>query len=1060
MMTAHQAFQGDTGCPTRDELFAFAVGRLAADARERIARHIDGCTACCNRLNQFTEENDRLVADLRRPVPAHLFTDDKGTDTSLRGAELRAESRSLSERSTTEAAGRPAVPGYDILQELGRGGMGVVYQARQVSLNRLVALKMILAGSHAGTEHKARFRVEAEAVARLQHPNIVQVHEVGEHDGQAYLALEFVEGGSLAQRQAGTPLPPAGAARLVETLARAVHHAHQRNIIHRDLKPANVLLTADGIPKIADFGLAKQLEGEGVTASSGVIMGTPSYMSPEQARGVTRQVGPAVDVYALGAILYELLTGRPPFKAATALETLEQVLHQEPVPPRRLQPGLPRDLETSCLKCLHKEAGRRYADAATLGEDLRRFQAGEPIVARPVGIMERSWKWARRRPAVAAAVAITVLAVLSLLAGALWHNRQLSAAYHDLAQQQQQTQQESDRAEANFKKTLEAVDRLLTRVGDQRLVHVPWMEQIRREVLEDALQFFQEFLREKSTDPTVRRETARAHLRVAKIHHLMGQEQAAEANYRAALDLFSELADAYPARPDYRQDLAGGMHNRGVLLHALNRLNEAQVAFQRAVEILAGLAAEFPSEVEYRFRQGQSHNNLAMLLQDIGDFAGAAAAFNDGLGIYQQLAAEHADRPQYKQELARSFEGLALVRAALLQMEPAKEAHQHALDLRQQLVDAFPRRPDYRQELANSYHNLACFLRDTGETGKAKDAFGKARQVQQQLAGEFPARPEYRQELARTFNNLGILLGSRHQLAEAREAFQEARKIHSQLAADFPTWPEYRQELARTYTNLANICMLTNQMAEAQEAIGEAQILQEKLAADFPKRPEYRQELGGSINTLSIVLNQTSRFQEAMEAGRRALGIRRRLVADLPNVPGYRAELATTLTNLGAFLRDTEEQFTQSQQYLEEALSEQQAALKANPKNPVYRRRVGTIYENLALTLMKTSDHAGAVNAVNEMLRFATGQPEDFYSGCCIFARCVPLAANDFKLAEGARKELVQAYGARATALLGEAIAKGFSDAAHVRQDKDLDPIRMRADFQQLMQRLETKAKP
>jgi WD40 repeat protein len=312
------------------------------------------------------------------------------------------------------------VAGYEILGELGRGGMGVVYQARHLALNRVVALKMILAGGHAGEHELARFKTEAEAVARLQHPNIVQIHEVGEADGKPFFSLEFCPGGSLEKKLGGTPLPPRDAARLVEVLARAMEAAHQKGIIHRDLKPANVLLAEDGTPKVTDFGLAKKLEQSAGQTGSGDVLGTPSYMAPEQAGGRAREVGPLADVYALGAILYELLTGRPPFKAATAMDTLLQVLSEEPVPPRRLQAKTPADLETMCLKCLQKEPRKRYASAAALAEDLRRFQAGEPIAARPVGPVERGWRLCRRNPAVAASLAAVALAFAGGTGTATW----------------------------------------------------------------------------------------------------------------------------------------------------------------------------------------------------------------------------------------------------------------------------------------------------------------------------------------------------------------------------------------------------------------------------------------------------------------------------------------------------------------------------------------------------------------------------------------------------------------------------------------------------------------
>ncbi len=325
-------------------------------------------------------------------------------------------------RTPSEAARRiiPTIAGYEIVEELGRGGMGVVYKARQVRLNRPCVLKMILAGAHAGAEAVTRFLAEAEAVARLQHPNVVQIHHIGEADGLPYFELQYVEGGSLDRRLDGTPWAPRRAAELVVLLAAAVAEAHRLGIVHRDLKPANILLMADGTPKITDFGLAKSLGSDSGLTATDSIMGSPGYMAPEQADGRTRTLGPSADIYSLGVILYELLAGRPPFRGATILETLEQVRTIEPLPPSRLVPGLPRDLETIALKCLQKDAGKRYDSAASLAEDLRRFLDGEPIVARPVPVWDRAWRWCRRHPAPAMLSAAVVLVAALGLAGILW----------------------------------------------------------------------------------------------------------------------------------------------------------------------------------------------------------------------------------------------------------------------------------------------------------------------------------------------------------------------------------------------------------------------------------------------------------------------------------------------------------------------------------------------------------------------------------------------------------------------------------------------------------------
>jgi serine/threonine-protein kinase len=360
-------------------------------------------------------------------------------DTPVEAATLPSPSV-----AAREGPGLPAVPGYEILGELGRGGMGVVYQARQTALRRVVALKMVLAGPHASAQEMGRFRTEAEAVARLAHPNIVQIHEVAEHNGCPYFSMELCPGGSLADRLARAPLPPTQAAALVEVFAHALDAAHAKGVVHRDLKPANVLLAEDGTPQVTDFGLAKKLDEVGQT-QSGAIMGTPSYMAPEQACGRSKEIGPAADVYALGAILYECLTGRPPFKAATPLDTIHQVVAEEPASPRLLSPHLGRDLETICLKCLEKEPARRYPSAGALADDLGRYRKGEPISARSLPLLGRLartlerdqlgpqfcewgtllWVWAGIVFATHALLAVLVWARPSHLATALCYTGQL-----------------------------------------------------------------------------------------------------------------------------------------------------------------------------------------------------------------------------------------------------------------------------------------------------------------------------------------------------------------------------------------------------------------------------------------------------------------------------------------------------------------------------------------------------------------------------------------------------------------------------------------------------------
>jgi WD40 repeat protein/serine/threonine protein kinase len=438
-----------TPCPPREQFLRLLRGLLDDGEEQSLDVHLKSCPACLKTLNELTDVSSPMSrGDGPRsypPLPERRTNSSRevAAEAPVPSAEFlnRLQNQVRPDSATGKGAaghprleagsddGLPQVEGYQVLGVLGRGGMGVVYKAEQVALRRVVALKMIRSSFVAAPGSRGRFRTEVMAIARLQHPHIVQIFEVGEADDLPYYALEYVAGGSLADRLTGAPPSPRDAAELMERVARAVHFAHEHGIVHRDLKPGNILLTAEGAPKIADFGLAKLLENEpgtgaalpSITAAE-LIQGTPCYMAPEQASPGRQgqQIGAAADVYALGAILYELLAGRPPFRSQSPLETALQVVHEEPTPPRRFRPDVPRDLETICLKCLAKDPARRFASALALADDLRRFQAGEPIRARPVSRTERVLRWGRRNPVIAALLAALALVLIAALALVTW----------------------------------------------------------------------------------------------------------------------------------------------------------------------------------------------------------------------------------------------------------------------------------------------------------------------------------------------------------------------------------------------------------------------------------------------------------------------------------------------------------------------------------------------------------------------------------------------------------------------------------------------------------------
>ena len=718
----------------------------------------------------------------------------------------------------------PQVPGYEITDTLGRGAMGIVYRARQLDLDRPVALKMLVAGAHAGEEELARFHVEAEAAARLRHPNVVQIWEIGTHDGCPYLSLEYVEGGNLADRLGGKPLPPREAARLVEILAGAVHRAHEGGIVHRDLKPENILLSADGTPKIGDFGLAKWLEGAPgstpVRTRTGDIMGTPGYMSPEQAAGKAKEVGPAADIWALGSILYEAMIGHAPFRAETPWDSVALLMTEEPISPRRVRPSVPTDLDTICLKCLEKDPAKRYATSADLAVDLGRFLRGESILARPTGAWGRSTKWVKRKPLAAALIFVIVSAGLSLLTGSLWYNEKLSDALEREKEQLEETERQREWARANLGKARGAVDRMLTRVAEGPLAKTPRMEQVSRQLLEDALEFYQGFLAQESDSEEIRRDTARAYRRVGDIHMKLGGSEPSEKAYREGIAMQEELVEEFPDRSDLATDLADSLNNVGLLLAATGRHEAAETAFRRAITISNELVERFGARGEILLRLGEFHHGLGTFFSDRGRSDEAEVELRRGLEILERLASPDA--------------------AAVL-----------------------------RKQLARTSANLGLLLRNFERFDEAEPLLRRAATLQSELVAEFPEVPEYRAGLGSTYNTLGILLADRRRASEADEAYGKALEYGRSLAADFPSVVDYQSAVGITLHNRAELAIRAADHRRAVELLDDA--IRYQLAAHRARATEaaYRFNLRNHHSALGESLVEIGHHRRAAEVARR-----------------------------------------------------------------------------------------------------------------------------------------------------------------------------------------------
>ncbi|MFO0888228.1 MAG: serine/threonine-protein kinase [Isosphaeraceae bacterium] len=747
-----------------------------------------------------------------RPLPAVPIAD---LTASFRSLGIGTTRRTVTETPAT-------VPGYEILGELGRGGMGVVYQARQVSLDREVALKMVLVGAHAGPDDRARFRAEAEAAAHLKHPNVVQVFEVGEYDGLPFLALELVEGGSLATRLAESPLAAEQAAQLVEILAAAMQNAHRRGVIHRDLKPANVLMTPDGTPKITDFGLAKRLDTESGLTKSGAVMGTPSYMAPEQARGQPRAVGPAADIYALGAILYETLTGRPPFHAATPHETIQQVLTEEPVPPSRLQPRVPRDLETICLKCLQKEPERRYLDAGALAEDLHRFLVRVPISARPIPSWERVAKWAQRRPAVAALISVSVMAAVTLVVMGLAYNARLLRQRNIAETQRDLAKKAQAQAEADFRLALGAVKRFYTDISENRLLTVPGMDQVRIELLRRARDFYEQIARDRPDDPDVQAELGRATFRLAAMIRDAGSVPEGIDLMTQAIAVQERLVSQFPNRLEYRSDLARSYYNLGSLHRSNNHRELGREPWLRSLALREQMVREHPDDFLAR-------RDLAQSLHGLGNY-------------YREEGNQGA--------LAED----AYLRAAAIQDGLSREIPAPAQSTTRRPLTPFVLAPDrVRYDLAFTHLNLAILYRDENRLTEAIASFQKALEIVGRQVREYPERNAARRLLAKTKYELGLAHLATKDFTRAEATWIGARDDQQVLVRDFPNDATYDFDLALTLAGLSVISDAKGRASEAEAARRTAGEIVVRMVKTHPETNAFYLEAAGIYALASAV---------------------------------------------------------------------------------------------------------------------------------------------------------------------------------------------------------------
>ena len=721
-----------------------------------------------------------------RPLPDEGAREPFGPLEAMLGTEEPAASGRLD--SPGERV--PAPPGFVLLAECGRGAMGLVYLAEQVGLGRRVALKFLKPELATSDQERARFRTEANALARLQHPNIVQVFDCGTHEGRAYIVQEYVAGGNLEEKLAGKPQPAIAAAQLVATLARAVAHAHAQKIIHRDLKPSNTLLTEEGIPKISDFGLARQIDAgaDSGQTRSGVILGSPSYMAPEQAIGKNSAVGPAVDVYALGAILYEIVTGRPPFLGASVIETLEAVRQLDPVPPRQLQSALPRDLETICLKCLAKSPGRRYLSAAALAEDLDRFARGQPILARPASALERLTKWVRRHPATAASLAVASMAAMGLLVGGVVYEALLRQALKDARSNAAVAREQKKKSDTRYRLARNSLNKMLARLDDPSFSQAPRVKELKRGQLEDSLSFYQAVVEDLEDDsPAVRFDVAEAYIQAGYNQIQLDRSAEGREQLTKALAILERLVNEDPARPEYRFALARTSRDLGLpLAQAISRtapahsFTQPEELLRRSVALFEDLIRESPERRDYTVDLARAQNALGVY------FEGYSASVS-GWAPTQNLG-----------ESARWFQRAAESYRSLLGHSPSAE------DL------------GFRIQLALNLQNAALIGSRTEHSANVQRDYFESHQLLTDVLQIEPKNDDALVTLGITLLNWGSdLLTNAATRAKGVRLILEAIERFKPLVDREPTWAKPRFFLGDCYRTLAEFHDAEGRFVEA-----------------------------------------------------------------------------------------------------------------------------------------------------------------------------------------------------------------------------------------------------